>query len=167
MTATDSDAREREPGGGAGTVHCAVHDPGETPDSGVDARPRVRTREGSGESAQSQAPSAPAVDLRKEPAPITLGERFPDLRTMFSPPDIWLQDRPSLSSVWAYASHGDWTNPAGAPRRIGQMYALLASVPVVAIAYTLAWTAERPARLAAVIVLLVLLAQVPPLSWLI
>ena len=163
MSATESDAHD----GGEGTVHCAVHNPSEDGQPDPKARQRARARESSPESAQSQAPSAPAVDLNKDPAPVTLSERLTDVAGVFSPPDIWSQDRPSLSSVWAYASHGDWTNPAGAPRRIGQMYALLASVPVVAIAYTLAWTAERPARLAAVIVLLVLLAQVPPLSWLI
>lgn len=167
MTATDSDARDIGSDGGAGTMHCAVHSPAETPDAGSNARPRVRTRESSGESAQSQAKSAPVVDLDKDPDPATLSDRLAGVWSMFTPPDIWSQDRPSLSKVWAYATRGDWTGDTGLPRRVGQVYALLVAVPVIAVCSLIEWSVERGSRMAAVIVLLVLLAQVPPLNWLI
>lgn len=166
MTATESDAREARADGGEGTVHCAVHSPAETPDAGPDARPRVRTREGSGESAQSQPDSAPAVDLDKHPVPVAWSDRLADAAGTFTPPDIWSTDRPSLSQVWAYAARGDWTSETGLPRRAGQAYAVLVAVPVTAVTYLLAWAAERPSRLAAAVVLLVLLSRVPPLAWL-
>lgn len=167
MTATESDMRDGGPGGGAGTVHCAVHNPGEDPEAGSDARPRVRTREGSGGSAQSQPGSAPDPGPDKHPETVTLSDRLGGVVSGFTPPDIWSQDRPALSKVWAYAARGDWTGPDGAPRRVGQLYALLVAVPAVAVAYTLAWAAERGTRLTALIVLLILLSQVPPLAWLI
>lgn len=167
MTATESDAREARVDGGEGTVHCAVHNPDETPDVGPDARPRVRTREGNAGSAQSQPDGAPAVDLDKHPAPVTWSDRLAGVASGFTPPDIWSTDRPSLSLMWAYAAHGDWTGDTGLPRRAGQAYAVLVAVPVTAVTYLLAWAAERPSRLIAAIVLLVVLFQVPPLAWLI
>lgn len=167
MSTTERDGSRVDPGGGEGTVHCAVHNPEETPERDPKARRRARAREGSGESAQSQPGSAPPVDLTKPPTPVTWSDRIGDVAGVWSPPDIWSQDRPSLRQVWAYAAHGDWTGPNGTPRRVGQVYALAVAVPVVAVAYTLAWAAERGSRLAALTVLLVLLAQVPPLSWLI
>lgn len=166
MTATESDARDAWVDGGEGTVHCAVHDPVEAPEGGPDARPRVRTREGSGESAQSQPDSASAPDGDKHPAPVTWSDRLADTARGFSPPDIWSTDRPSLSQVWAYAARGDWTGESGLPRRAGQAYAVLVAVPVTAVTYLLAWAAERPSRLIAAVVLLVLLFRVPPLAWL-
>lgn len=167
MTATDSDARPGQPDGGEGTVHCAVHNPAETPDAGPDARPRVRTRESSAGSAQPQGDSAPLLDDLNASAPVTWSDRFAGTRDAFTPPDIWSTDRPSLSHMWAYAAHGDWTSDTGMPRRAGQAYAVLVAVPVTAVTYVLAWAAERPSRLAAAIVLLILLSQVPPLAWLI
>lgn len=167
MTATESDTRDARVGGGEGTVHCAVHSPEETPDAGPNARPRVRTREVSGESAQPQDDSAPAVDLGKHPDPVTWRDRLADVREVFTPPDIWSTDRPSLSLMWAYAARGDWTGEAGLPRRAGQAYAVLVAVPVTAVTYLLAWAAERPSRLIAAVVLLVVLFRVPPLAWLI
>lgn len=166
MTATESDTRDARGDGGEGTVHCAVHTPVETPDGGPDARPRVRTREGSGGSAQSQPDSAPAVDLNKHPTPVTWSDRLADTARGFTPPDIWSTDRPSLSLLWAYAARGDWTGDTGLPRRAGQAYAVLVAVPVTAVTYLLAWAAERPSRLIAAVVLLVLLTRVPPLAWL-
>lgn len=167
MTATESDTQAAEPVGGEGTVHSAVHSPSETPDAAPNARPRVRTREGSGGSAQSQPNSAPAVDLDKHPASLTWSDRLAGTARGFTPPDIWSSDRPSLSQMWAYAARGDWTGDTGLPRRAGQAYAVLIAVPVTAVTYLLAWAAERPSRLIAAVVLLVLLTRVPPLAWLI
>lgn len=167
MTTTDSHEREAQAIGGAGTVHSAVHDPGGSADSASNARPCTRVREVSGESAQSQDQSAPAVDLDKHPDPVTWSDRLRGVKDAFTPPDIWAQDRPSLSKVWAHATRGDWTGDTGLPRRIGQAYAIAVAVPLTAVAYVLAWTAERPSRAAAAVVLLVLLIRIPPLSWLI
>jgi hypothetical protein len=72
-----------------------------------------------------------------------------------TPPDIWSQDRPALSLLWAYASRGEWTNRDGWFRRAGQAYALYA-IAMVAALYGLAWLVERPSR-QAVAVLLALL----------
>jgi len=167
VTATESDVRAPDVDGGEGTVHCAVHSSGETPDEEAHARPRVRTREGSDESAQSQPDSAPPVDLTKPPATVTWSDRIAEAAGKISPPDIWSHDRPALRRVWAYAARGDWTGPDGAPRRAGQIYALAVAMPVVAVAYMVAWAAERCSRMVALIVLLILLSQVPPLAWLV
>lgn len=167
MTATDSYNLDPGTGGGADTVHSAVHSPGDDTDPAPNARPCTRVREGSGESAQSQPDSAPPVDLNKSPNPVTWSDRIGGAAGVFSPPDIWSQERPSLQQVWAYATRGGWTRPDGVPRRFGQVYAVVVAFPVAAVAYSLAWAAERGSRLVALIVLLVLLAQVPPLSWLI
>ncbi len=166
MTATESDIQSAKQAGGEGTVHCAVHSPGETPDAGPNARPRGRPRESSGESAQSQPDSAPPPEADDPTPPVTWSDRLADTARGFSPPDIWSTDRPSLSLMWGYAARGDWTTEAGLPRRAGQVYAVLVAVPVTAVTYLLAWAAERPSRLAAAIVLLVLLFRVPPLAWL-
>ena len=164
MTATDSHARDPRPYGGSDAVHSAMHNPARATDPGPNARPRTRVREGSPENAQPQPPSA--VDFEKTDDAPDVTESAPQrIGAGISPPDIWSTARPPLRAVWAYAAHGDWTRESGAPRRAGQAYALLVGLPVVAVAYGVAWSAERPARLIALIVLLVLLAQVPPLTW--
>jgi hypothetical protein len=124
-------------------------------------------RESSAETALLQDESAPESKADANTPIVTVGEVFGGVREAITPPDIWSQERPSLSQMWAYAAHGEWTNPKGAPRRVGQAYAAVVAFPVAGLAYLLAWVAERPSRLLAAIVLLVLLAQVPPLSWLI
>lgn len=167
MTTTDSHEREARTSGGADTVHSAVHNPAGSADPASNARPCTRVRESSGESAQSQGDSAPIVDLDKAPDLATLSDRLAGVGSMFTPPDIWSQDRPSLSKVWAYATRGGWTGDTGLPRRAGQVYALLVALPVIAVCSLIEWSVERGSRMAAVIVLLVLLAQVPPLNWLI
>ena len=159
MTATDSHARVPHTYGGSDAVHSAMHNPDDPADPGVNARPRGRPREGSGESAHPQPPSA--LDFEKTDDAPDVTESAPrKAGAGISPPDIWSTARPPLRAVWAYAAHGDWTRESGAPRRAGQAYALLVGLPVVAVAYGVAWSAERPARLIALIVLLVLLAQV-------
>jgi hypothetical protein len=127
----------------------------------------VRTRESSAETALLQEESAPGSEADADTPIVTVGEVLGGIREAFTPPDIWSQERPSLSQIWAYAARGEWTNKTGLPRRGGQVYAVAVAFPVVGFAYLVAWTAERFARLVAAAVLLALLAQVPPLSWLI
>jgi len=88
------------------------------------------------------------------------------LRATFTPPDIWSTDRPSLKKRWAYATDGEWTTDIGLVRRAGQAYTVIAIVVATVLNY-LDWIIERPSRLAAAAVLVWLLAQFPPLSWLI
>ncbi|OLT12965.1 hypothetical protein BJF79_03430 [Actinomadura sp. CNU-125] len=142
-----------------------MHSPADSTDPGVNARPRGRPREDSDESAQSQPPSAPDFEKANDAPEVTKGDGIRGIAAGFSPPDIWSTDRPALRDVWAYAARGDWTRDGGAPRRVGQAYALLIALPVVGLAYGVAWAAERGTRLIALIVLIVLLAQVPPLAW--
>lgn len=167
MTATDSDRLPRVGVRGADGMQTAVQSRGDDTDPGLNARPRVRTRENSADTALLQDDSAPGSAPDTNTPIVTVGEVFGGVRDAFTPPDIWSQERPSLSQIWAYATHGEWTNPKGGPRRVGQAYAAVVAFPVAGLAYLLAWVAERPSRLLATVVLLVLLAQVPPLSWLI
>jgi hypothetical protein len=167
MTATDSDRLPRVGVGGADRVQSAVHSPSGDTDPGSNARPRGRPRENSPDSALLQDDSAPESEADTNTPIVTVSEVFGGVREAFTPPDIWSQERPSLSQIWAYATHGEWTNKTGLPRRAGKLDAILIAVPLVALAYTIAWIAERPSRRIATVVLLVLLAQVPPLSWLI
>lgn len=81
--------------------------------------------------------------------------------TAFCPPDIWANDLPSLSRLWAYASRGEWTTATGTPRLAGRVYALLVAVPVTGLLYALAWLVERPARLIVALTVLAL-CGLPP-----
>lgn len=149
--------------GTAQSAQCGPHS-GETPAAGPQRAGRAGAREGSPGTAQSQPDSA-------DPGKVTLSDYAAEtgawVRSTFTPPDVWSKDRPALSQVWAYASRGEWTTAEGAFRKAGQVYAITVAFPVVAAAYIAAWVAERPGRLATALILLVLLTQVPPLSWLI
>ncbi len=149
--------------GTAQSAQCGPHS-GEDPAAGPQRAGRAGAREGSPETAQPQPDSA-------DPTRVTLGDYAAEtgtwVRSTFTPPDVWSQDRPALNRVWAYASRGEWTTDDGAFRKAGQVYALTVAFPAVGAAYLTAWVAERPTRLATVLILLILLTQVPPLSWLI
>lgn len=134
--------------------HSAV-DLEKTEAGGVNASARARARESSGDSAQSQPDSA-----------VTFGDWIRDVGALFTPPDIVKEDRPSMRKRWAYASRGEWTARTGVYRRAGQAYAIFAVAVSSVLAY-IDWVFERPSRLAAAIALVMLLAQFPPLSWLI
>lgn len=140
------------------------------PDSGgarfekPQAHPRARAREDSPESAQSQ-PESP--DTSGVTASDYLAEMGGWLRSTFTPPDIWSAERAALSKVWAYACRGEWTTDTGLARTIGQIYALTIAFPLIGVCALIEWVVERPARAIAVVVLLWLLSQVPPLAWLI
>lgn len=167
MSATDSDRLPYAGTGGADGMQTAVQSRGDDTDPGLNARPRGRPREGSADTAVLQDETAPESETDTDAPIVTVGEAFGWARDVFTPPDIWSQDRPSLKKIWANATRGEWTNKTGLPRRLGQLDAILIAVPLVAAAYTIAWIAERPSRRVATVVLLVLLAAVPPLSWLI
>lgn len=149
--------------GTAQSAQCGPHSEEEAAATAQRAG-RAGARESSPEAAQSQPNSA-------DPGKVTLGDYAAEtgtwVRSTFTPPDVWSKDRPSLSQVWAYASRGEWTTADGGFRKAGQVYALTVAFPVVGAAYLTAWVAERPSRLITVLILLILLAQVPPLSWLI
>lgn len=153
------------------TPHTAhLHTPEKTLD-GANARPRAGAREVSAPTVHPQAECAPddkltVSDLLADAAD-HMGPALGWISGTFTPPDVWSQDRPSLSKLWAYASRGDWTTDTGAPRRAGQAYAALFAFPLTAFAYFAAWVAERPSRLAAATALVVLITQFPPLSWLV
>jgi hypothetical protein len=171
---TDRDGRPELVKQRVHSPHSAQCSDGKTPPEGPNAHMRARARESNPESAQPQPDCAPDLEDDEDEAPLTLGDYFGDhldwLRNAaetFTPPDIWSKDRPSLSQVWAYAARGEWTGPDGAPRRAGQLYALGVALPAAVVAYALAWVFERPARLIAAAVLVAVLTQIPPLSWLI
>lgn len=149
--------------GTAQSAQCGPHS-GEAAASGTQRAGRAGAREDSPESAQSRPDSADDVK-------VTLGDYVAEggawIRSTFTPPDVWSTDRAALKKVWAYASRGEWTTDAGLFRVAGQVYALVVAVPVIYIAAAAEWTVERFSRLATVALLLWLLSQVPPLSWLI
>lgn len=139
---------------GNSAPHSAV-DLEKTSAEGVNASARGRPRETSDESAQSQPQSA-----------VTFSEWIAGLKEWATPPDIVTEDRPSLQKTAAYAMRGEWTTSGGVYRRAGQAYMVFALVVKTA-CYSIDWVTERPTRLAAAAVLVWLLAQFPPLSWLI
>ncbi|REF00341.1 hypothetical protein [Thermomonospora umbrina] len=88
------------------------------------------------------------------------------LAAAFTPPDMWSQPAASLAERWSYATRGEWTGD-GALRKAGQVYCLAVALPAAGLCRLIDWVTERPARLLATVVLLVLLHRLPPLSWLI
>jgi hypothetical protein len=139
--------------------HSAVDGP-QPPKDGVNAGARGRPREGTPDFAQSDA------QFTAQSAP-TLSDIKGWFQSWATPPDIWSQDRPGLAKTWAYASRGAWARPVGPSRRLGQVYVAVVAFPVKAACQLIDWTIERPSRFAAAVVLLVVLAQFPPISWLI
>lgn len=65
---------------------------------------------------------------------------------LFTPPDIWSDDRPSLRKIWLQARYGQWTQKDGALRALGCIDAFMVVLPAHAIGYTLLWIWERPSR---------------------
>lgn len=148
----------------AGPGSHSAMDPNVTPPEGLKAGARGRAREISTDSAQFNAQSA--AQSADTPGDDPGGSRAA-WREWVTPPDIWAQDRPSLAKVWAYATHGGWARPAGFSRRAGQVYAIVVAFPIAACCKYIEWLSERGSRLAAAVVLLIVLAQFPPVSWLI
>jgi hypothetical protein len=115
-------------------MQTAVQSRGDDTDPGLNARRRVRTRVNSADTALLLVDSAPGSAPDTNTPIVTVGEVFGGVRDAFTPPDIWSQERPSLSQIWAYATHGEWTNPKGGPRRVGQAYAAVVAFPVAGLA---------------------------------
>jgi hypothetical protein len=84
-----------------------------------------------------------------------------------TPPAVWTDGSEPLEQEWAYACRGEWTSKDGIPRTAGQVYSLLVVIPIVTVAEYLKWIVKRPTRLIAASALLFVLAQFPPVSWLI
>ncbi|MGW8527027.1 hypothetical protein [Nocardiopsis sp. NPDC055824] len=101
-----------------------------------------------------------------EEAPVKVGPGIGErlgawARDSFVPPEIWSQDRPSLSKQFAYAREGAWGPQQGWARK-GAIAAFFAvSLPTSAAAYALEWIGERPSRWLTFLVLLSLTWQVP------
>lgn len=169
MTATQSEKKpwwQKEP-------HSAGPHSPEDDRAGPNASTRAQAREGSGPSAQFQGDSAPKSAVTEGDGNaydwaavwVEWRDRITQWAAVFTPPDIWSQDRPSLSKRWDYACRGEWTTKTGLPRRLGQVYAWYA-LTVSAVLLCLDWVVERFARHAVLVGLLYMLAQFPPLSWL-
>lgn len=149
------------PEAGPHSSHSAASHSDRIDPDGSNASGRARAREYAPDSAQSQPDGADGSEFA---ASATDGDWWGGLLGFVTPPDVWSTDRPSLSKAWAYAARGEWTREDGLPRRAGQAYAF-AAVPVIGLLYLLAWVVERPARLAAAALLVVLLAQFVPVSF--
>ncbi|GAA4522889.1 hypothetical protein GCM10023191_102410 [Actinoallomurus oryzae] len=162
MTVRDETAR---------TVPHSAVTPDSGPAEGVNAGARGRAREATPGSAQCGAQSTAQSAAQSEADSSTLGKHLAKVWTRFlgwiTPPDIWSSDRPSLAKVWAHATHGQWARPTGPARRAGQIYTVLVAFPIAACCKYIEWLSERASRLVAAGVLLVVLAQFPPISWLI
>lgn len=153
---TDSDIPR---GGADSAVHSAVQSPSPA-GSGAYAQARARAREATPQAVHPQPDEAPSVT-------VTWSEHLADLKAAWMPPDIWRQPRPGLADRWAYATCSkEWTGD-GYLRKAGQAYAIAIALPAAAVLLLADWIVERPSRLAAATVLIALLAQFPPLSWLI
>ncbi|MEU4286351.1 hypothetical protein [Nocardiopsis dassonvillei] len=91
-----------------------------------------------------------------------LGERLGGwARESFVPPEIWSQDRPSLSKQYAYARDGAWGPKEGWARKAAIVAFWGVSLPTSAAAYGLEWIGERPSRWITALVLLSLTWQIP------
>ena len=143
--------------------HSALHSADEAENDtlqGPNASVRAPAREGTESTAQSNPQSADTDSDEN----LDLWAWISDI---VSPPDIWNVGRSALADARAYADRGEWTSRGGIPRRCGQVYFWLFSLPVRAVLAYLDWIIERPSRLAAAALLMFVLAQFPPVSWLI
>lgn len=143
--------------------HSALHSADEAADTVVgdpNASVRAPAREDHDPTAQSTPQSA-----------LTESDQYWDvwgwIKDLITPPAIWTEGSEPLEQEWAYACRGEWTSKDGIPRKAGQVYALLIALPVLAVADYLKWIIKRPSRLIAAGLLLFVLAQFPPVSWLI
>lgn len=81
---------------------------------------------------------------------------------VFTPPDLWNEDRPSLSKAWRFARYSGQI-PATGPARWGALgFFFAVSMPATTAAYTYEFIHERPARVAVFSVLITLAALWEP-----
>lgn len=62
--------------------------------------------------------------------------------------ELVTQDRPSLAKVWRYGHYSEQLPPSGPARWASLAYLYGIALPVVTIAYGVAWVVERPSRFA-------------------
>lgn len=86
------------------------------------------------------------------------------LKEVFTPPEIWSAGNRPLKDEWDYAMNGGWTTEDGLIRFFGQVYSLLVVFPIYAVTEFVQWAVKRPTRLAMIVVLFTLLAQIPPMN---
>lgn len=143
--------------------HSALHSADQAADTVAgdpNASVRAPAREDHDPTAQSTPQSA-----------VTDSDQYWDvwgwIKDWITPPAIWTEGSEPLEQEWAYACRGEWTSKDGIPRTTGQAYSLIVVMPIIAICDYLKWIVKRPSRHAAAWVLLFILAQFPPVSWLI
>lgn len=112
------------------------------------------------------APASTEVAVADGDTPVKvgpgLGERLGGwAKTSFVPPQIWNEDRPSLSKQFAYAREGAWGPTEGWARKAALVAFFAVSLPTSAAAYLLEWIGERPTRWITALVLLSLTYQLP------
>lgn len=147
MTTTDSEV-------GESAVHSALPDPEDAPGDANAQRAHVRASVDDG----VHSPPQNAV---------TIGDIFRRIGAEFRHPSFYSEDLPALRHTVAYAKRGGWTTEKGLPRFLGVVYARFVAIPFKYVLRHLDWVVDRPSRAAAEVALVVLLAQFPPLSWLI
>ena len=148
-----------------------------TPDAGVPAQVIDQDRVSKTVSAPDTVPPAP--ECSPEPpalaevavagqgdAPVKVGHGWGErlgkwARESFTPPEIWSEDRPSLSKQLAYAREGLWGPKKGWHRTAAQVAFWGVSFPTSAAAYAIEWVGERPSRWITALVLISLAYQLP------
>lgn len=97
-----------------------------------------------------------------ETAPISIGEHASawasDLRTDWTPPDLWTRGRPPLRDTWLWAVHGEHL-PDHVQMGTGCQAAAWVLLPFRALFLSLDWIFERISRVLAAAVLLFAVLQ--------
>lgn len=113
---------------------------------------------------ESEAATVAVVETDQAPVKVGpgLGERLGGwAKESFVPPQIWNEDRPSLSKQFAYAREGAWGPTEGWARTAALVAFFAVSLPTSGAAYLLEWIGERPSRWITALVLLSLTYQLP------
>lgn len=80
-------------------------------------------------------------------------------------PSVWSEAPATPAELVRYADDGEWCAPHSARlRAAGRAYCWAVAIPVSVLAYVLAWLVQRPARLAAVLLLVVVLHLFTPVD---
>jgi hypothetical protein len=143
--------------------HSALHSAGEAENDTLQG-PSASVRAPARERAESTAQSTPqSADTDSDGN----WDVWAWIQDWITPPSIWTDGSEPLQDKWAYACRGEWTAKDGIPRAVGQLYCVFVAMPVTAAADYVKWIVERPSRHVAAWLLLFVLAQFPPVSWLI
>lgn len=80
-------------------------------------------------------------------------------------PSVWSEAPATPAELVRYARDGEWCAPDSTRLRgAGQAYSWAVAIPASVLAYVAAWVVQRPGRLAAVVLLLVVLALFTPVD---